>query len=599
MFLNTIVAQLCALLIILIISFYFFFHQCLFCKSEKIFSILILTNILSVILDIEICLFPLNYLNNTLTQIFCKAYIISLIMVAFAGVYYSECFNKVITFVFSTSIIAAILLPINITMFNNNIILSGSSLNVVFFILLMSLMYIIGNSSANNRRKKHSLISWIIIWLCGLFIQTFYPQLHTISFANAIGVLIVFLEIENPEFKTDKETKLPIISELFPYVSESPIPLNIIDITLNGNLSDNDAKKLLDEIIHQVKSLKCGQLFKETGYELVLALREDINVTEYINTLNSCIEEYMVPSYIIINTVDIDNPKKIMPLFFRYKASVKFDRRKINYITKSDYEKFKHIDKIKELIINAIKNDEIELYIQPIYSIKENLFDTGEVLCRIRHNDTLIFPGTFMPVAEKTGLITSLETEIFRKACEFMHTYNLQRYGVSHLHINLSVRQAERDDLYALYTEIMNKYNISPDMINLEITETLSFKSRDKVLKNMYLFIQDGIKFSLDDFGNGSCNLNYVVDMPIDIIKFDKDMTQSYFTNNRAKSVMISAISMAQNMNIKIVTEGIETREQLECMKRLEIDYIQGYYFSKPISCSNFISFVRKNNVTK
>lgn len=133
-------------------------------------------------------------------------------------------------------------------------------------------------------------------------------------------------------------------------------------------------------------------------------------------------------------------------------------------------------------------------------------------------------------------------------------------------------------------------------MINLEITETASILARKILVENMQILIRQGVSFSLDDFGNGQSNLNYIVDMPVSIVKFDRDMSQAYFENKKAKFVMEAAMQMIHDMKLKIVSEGIETREQMETITELGIDYIQGYYFSKPIPEKEFLKFIRERN---
>lgn len=103
-----------------------------------------------------------------------------------------------------------------------------------------------------------------------------------------------------------------------------------------------------------------------------------------------------------------------------------------------------------------------------------------------------------------------------------------------------------------------------------------------------------GITFSLDDFGTGQSNLNYIAEMPVDIVKFDRSMTASYFENDKAKYIMDAAMHMIHGMRLKIVSEGIETRQQFDTMKNLGINYIQGYYFSKPLPEAEFMEFVKQ-----
>ncbi len=138
----------------------------------------------------------------------------------------------------------------------------------------------------------------------------------------------------------------------------------------------------------------------------------------------------------------------------------------------------------------------------------------------------------------------------------------------------------------------MEKYGVDPDFINLEITESASMSAKKTLLNNMKNLIKYGISFSLDDFGTGQSNLNYIVDMPVDIVKFDRDMINAYFENGKAKYVMDAAMHMVHGMDLEIVSEGIETKEQYQTMEELGISYIQGYYFSKPLSERQFLEFI-------
>ena len=115
-------------------------------------------------------------------------------------------------------------------------------------------------------------------------------------------------------------------------------------------------------------------------------------------------------------------------------------------------------------------------------------------------------------------------------------------------------------------------------------------------MENMNKLIDYGVTFSLDDFGNGQSNLNYIVDMPVQIVKFDRDMIQSYFKNEKAKLVLNATMRMVHDMGLKVVSEGVETKEQLDMLVELGIDYIQGYYFSKPLPADEFMAFMIENN---
>ncbi len=144
------------------------------------------------------------------------------------------------------------------------------------------------------------------------------------------------------------------------------------------------------------------------------------------------------------------------------------------------------------------------------------------------------------------------------------------------------------------YIKIMKDYGVSPDQINLEITESASLDAKKALLENMKNLMDYGVNFSLDDFGTGQSNLDYIVDMPVDIVKFDRGMTNAYFENGKAKYIMDAAANMIQGMDMKIVSEGIETETQFNTMQDMGINYIQGYYFSKPLPEEEFLKFIQK-----
>ena len=246
-----------------------------------------------------------------------------------------------------------------------------------------------------------------------------------------------------------------------------------------------------------------------------------------------------------------------------------------------------------QLLLDAMEKDWVEVYYQPIYSTKEQRFVSAEALVRIKdENGKIVPPGAFIDVAEKNGMILRLGEGVFEKVCRFVKENAVEQYGLQYIEVNLSVVQCAYEQLAEDYIRIMEKYGVDPDFINLEITESASMSAKKTLLNNMKNLIKYGISFSLDDFGTGQSNLNYIVDMPVDIVKFDRDMINAYFENGKAKYVMDAAMHMVHGMDLEIVSEGIETKEQYQTMEELGISYIQGYYFSKPLSERQFLEFI-------
>ena len=168
---------------------------------------------------------------------------------------------------------------------------------------------------------------------------------------------------------------------------------------------------------------------------------------------------------------------------------------------------------------------------------------------------------------------------------------------IHYIEINLSVIQCEKKDLAERLTTIIERYGVDPKLINLEITETASISARTILLENMKKLIEAGFSFSLDDFGKGESNLMYMVEMPVSIVKLDYDMSKAFFKSSKAKHVVRAVVNMAHGMDLKLVAEGIETEDEKNDMYREGIDYIQGFYYSKPLPMKEFMEFIQKNRL--
>lgn len=251
----------------------------------------------------------------------------------------------------------------------------------------------------------------------------------------------------------------------------------------------------------------------------------------------------------------------------------------------------------EQLINEALQEDRLEVWYQPIFSTKRQRFTAAEALVRMRDRDgKLIPPNKFIGIAEQNGSILQLGETVFRKVCRFMHENNPMTYGIKYIEVNLSMVQCAYSNLAKDYISVMEEYEITPDLINLEITESASTNAKKVLLENMRELMEYGVNFSLDDFGTGQSNLDYIADMPVEIVKFDKGMTNAYFENGKTKYIMDAATNMIKGMNLKIVSEGIETEEQYNVMKDMGINYIQGYYFSRPLPEDEFMEFIKKEN---
>jgi len=247
---------------------------------------------------------------------------------------------------------------------------------------------------------------------------------------------------------------------------------------------------------------------------------------------------------------------------------------------------------IDSIINDALKNNLFELHYQPIYSTKQKRFHSAEALIRL-HDEKYgyISPDVFIPAAEKSGAIYQIGIFVFEEVCRFIKSDVFQQLNLEYIEINLSVAQCMQDNLANDLLDILHKYDVSPEKINLEITETAMESSYEIMMKNLNALAKAGITFSLDDYGTGFSNIQRIITMPLSIVKLDKSFIDEIH-NPDYQVIVTNTIKMLKDLNLKILSEGVEGESQLGFLNEQECDYIQGYYFSKPLTKNDFISFI-------
>ncbi len=260
------------------------------------------------------------------------------------------------------------------------------------------------------------------------------------------------------------------------------------------------------------------------------------------------------------------------------------------YMKNKDYTIMANMDTILK---DAIENDRFEVYYQPIYSNEKNGFNSAEALLRlITPEYGFIRPDLFIPMAEESGAIHKIGLIVLEKVCRFISSDEFKKLGLDYIEVNLSVVQCMDKNLADKILSVCKKYGVNPSQLNLEITETASIFTQRNMIKNINRLFETGYSFSLDDFGTGYSNLVRIASLPLNIVKLDKSFT---WTENSEdlKIILENTINMIKKMNMKIVVEGVETEEMLKRFKNLGCEYIQGYYFSKPLPEYDFINYIK------
>ena len=254
----------------------------------------------------------------------------------------------------------------------------------------------------------------------------------------------------------------------------------------------------------------------------------------------------------------------------------------LDEITETD-----HQVEIKRMLEKAVEEKRVEIFLQPIIQSSTDRMVGAEVLARIRDEQGRpISPGLFIPIAEQNGQINKLGIQVFEQSCAFIREGNLERTGLEWLNINLSPIQCMKKDLAGEFSFLLDTYQVAPEHIHLEVTENSAIDL--KTLDRQIIALREaGFKFALDDYGTGYSNLTRVKHSPFSNIKFDMQVVWDYIHD---EDVMLpTIISAFKQLNLSVTAEGIETREMEDAMKSIGCDYLQGYYYSKPIPADEFV----------
>lgn len=265
---------------------------------------------------------------------------------------------------------------------------------------------------------------------------------------------------------------------------------------------------------------------------------------------------------------------------------------------------------VKELITNdretevliavkkAIANKNFRVFYQPIYSTDKKKIIAAEALIRL-FDDKLGFvsPEEFIPLAEKEGYILKIGKFVFTEVCRFLKENNLSQKGIEYIEVNLSAIQCTHYKLAEEFINIMNEYGINSNQINFEITESSVLNNNATVISNISNFTNHGCELSLDDYGTGYSSITYLSMMPFSIIKVDKSILWAADNNEKAELTLENIFEMTRELDLRVVVEGVETKEQIKKLLKYGCDYFQGYYFSKPVKEGEFLDYIENFTV--
>lgn len=250
--------------------------------------------------------------------------------------------------------------------------------------------------------------------------------------------------------------------------------------------------------------------------------------------------------------------------------------------------------KLVKKLENAFINDEFKMYLQFIVDNKEKKITSAETLSRwVNSVGEVIFPGAYIGIMEKRGLIVNFDYYMFENVCRKLSEWENTELSYLTISCNITRITISEKNFYEKIKNIVEKYNFERSKLIIEITEDSIEKNLDVAMNNIIKVKELGFRIALDDIGSGYTSLISLCEYPIDIVKLDRDILL-LANQEKGKKLFSGIISLAHYLNLKVVCEGVETEEQNSLVSESECDYIQGWYYSKALPEKEAEAFVKK-----
>ena len=250
---------------------------------------------------------------------------------------------------------------------------------------------------------------------------------------------------------------------------------------------------------------------------------------------------------------------------------------------------------LTEMLREAINRDEFEVYYQPKILVTDGSIVGAEALIRWHSRDGMIPPDLFIPIAEETGLIRPIGEWVLREACRQASEWR-KTNPTFHMAVNISPAQFDHEYLPQLVNEVLEQSSLPAKALELEITEGMIIDNVESTIEILQSLQELGIELSIDDFGTGYSSLSYLTRLPLDILKIDRSFMEKVPASQDDTNVVLSILALASSLKLRVTAEGVETQEHVDLLREHNCDYIQGYFYSRPLPAKEFHHYMTKKH---
>ena len=483
------------------------------------------------------------------------------------------------------------------------------------FHLAVILILVISWRKEFGSQKTKVILDILILCGCGVVIQLLHYPLLMTGFGMSLGILALFLTINNPNANRDSLTG--VYNHLYLTRRSDELiaagkSFHIITIYLyqlkhiNKVAGVEGGDYILQLTAKKLEELCGSRVFRITGKRFLVLTMSLQEYEYYITQIKKMFETDM--------QLDADSSKPATPVILsgivhgqklgtsglmleyeEYLESLSLQNGMIEVIQddQQTMDGFLYNKKVEQYLHTAIAQDLFEVYYQPVYSTEKNDFVTLEALSRLHHPELgWIAPDVFIQIAEKNHMIEQITDLQFKRVCMFINEHRDLMKKLFNIKVNLSSLDLMRSDCSSHFIRMMDDMDIHHDWIQFEITETVATEYNAGLGMVIDGFMAAGVRLCLDDFGSGYANLNTVMRLPFSAIKIDRTLLFDICNDKKRAMFYQSIVETFHRMGYSIVSEGVETEEEMSLLSSWGVDMIQGYYFSRPLPVDELLKLL-------
>ena len=492
-------------------------------------------------------------------------------------------------------------------------------LYIVSFLMLLNCVFeTIRNRDSLKIGQILGMVSVTVGNLFSVIFQMFHPNELIISFTVSMALLVIYMSIQDVDNYVDPLTRAfnqQAFEDTLSGFVKTRNPFTIVTVKLQDFRKVNETagivagNRILEMIASRLRNIVGKEnLFYNSGTHFTVLIHDKgMDENSIISQIKfdlrrefqvGDIELRLRPQLIVVRYPDHGKTSFELEDAITYcmRQLEKSNTQEVIYADSLILKQVKRNADMDRIMREAMHNYGFKVFYQPIRDAATGEYHSCEALLRLYDEDYgFISPEEFIPRAEKSGLIIEIGEYVFEEVCKTIRSRKFEELGIDYVEINLSAVQCIQRDLRDKLQVIMKRYHVKPEMINLEITETAAVSSSEQLLDFMNVMLHGGIRFSLDDYGSGLANMNYLLMYPFNIVKLDKMLIWKAFSQERALVALKYTIEMLKELNYEIIAEGVETKEQADGLAAMGCDKFQGFLYSKPIEKDEFVDFIRKN----